>query len=113
MTADLACFNKVGVHDFTIRKKHEWSPLKVRITAHFSKKTLDDPQAFWNNVLLTDDLKLALFGMTGSHYLWHKHSSLIRTTNQLLNMVVVVRWCGCALRLHVLGDMARLNHSDF
>lgn len=36
-----------------------------------------DSQAFWDNFLSTDELKVELFGRYGSHYMWHKANTAL------------------------------------
>ncbi|KAK3554864.1 hypothetical protein QTP86_000902 [Hemibagrus guttatus] len=72
---------KNGLHGRVPRQKLLLSKKNIKACLSFARKQLDDPQDFWENTLWTDEIKIELFGMSVSHYIWRKSNTAFQKKN--------------------------------
>lgn len=71
------------LHGRDVRRKPFLRPHHKSQRLKYAKENLDKPEAFWNNVLWTDETKIELFGHNQRRYVWRKKGEAFQEKNTL------------------------------
>lgn len=71
------------LHGRVMRKKPFLRPQHKKNRLNYAKSHLDKPEAFWNNILWTDETKIELFGHNQKRYAWRKKNTAFEEKNLL------------------------------
>lgn len=47
----------------------------MKVCLDFARKPESDPVRMWENVILSDEIKINFLGQNSKHYVWHKPST--------------------------------------
>lgn len=84
-----------GYHGRMTRKRPYVSKKNRVVRLQFSKEHVNKGQAFWNNVLWSDETKINLFGSDGVHRVWRKANA----DNDVTNTTPTVKHGGGSIML--------------
>ena len=69
------------LHGRVMRKKPFLRPQHKQNRLKFAKEHIDKPDAFWNNMLWTEETKIELFGHNHKRYAWRKKNEAFKERN--------------------------------
>ncbi len=69
--------HKITYHGRTPRRKPLISAANKTKRLNFAKQHLNQPKAFWNSVLFTDQSKFSIFGSDGRAHVWRKQGTAL------------------------------------
>lgn len=72
---------KYGLHGRVIRRKPLLRPHHKNQRLNFANEHIDKPDAFWKQVLWTDEVKIELFGRNEQRYVWRRKGTEFNEKN--------------------------------